>query len=173
MSVLLISGAIATGKTAVAEAVAARLHGEVLKVRLALGEVLGMDPTDRRTLQRRGADLDRRTSGRWLRDYILERHRPGLVTVVDSVRTELQTIPILDSLADSRLVYLEAHESTRRSRYGRAASTDSLKRSIDFDAAMHHPTEALVTRLRPMAHQVIATDDLDVETIASIVVELD
>jgi hypothetical protein len=78
------------------------------------------------------------------------------------LRTQLQTIPILEWTPDSRLVFLDAHEATRRERYARAALTDQMKALLDFETAMHHPTETDVQRLRAMAHVIIETDDLDV-----------
>ena len=160
MVIVLLSGAIATGKTAAAEHLAAALPADHIRVRAALGAVLGIDTGDRTALQREGADLDRRTRGRWLRDYLAEHYSAGRDTVVDSLRTELQTLPILDGDVDSRLVFLEAHETTRRARYAQAASSDPVKASLDYDTAMRHPTELQGTRLRHIAHLVVATDDL-------------
>lgn len=165
MTVLLLSGAIATGKTAVGVELAERRHAGLIKVRQALGDVLGIDVDDRQTLQRRGADLDRRTGGRWLRDYVDERWDPQRDLIVDAVRTRRQTVPVLEAMPQSRLVFLEAHEETRRARYAAAAVIDRVKASIDFDTAMHHPTEREVEKLRPLAHVVIATDDLAVAAI--------
>lgn len=171
MKAILISGQIATGKTAVAAELADRMNWRLLKVRQALGEVLGIEARDRQILQRRGADLDRRTNGRWLRDYIQEHFSAAEdAVVVDALRTRLQTLPILEALVDSRLVFLEAHEETRRARYAHAAATDPVKASVDFDSAMHHPTEIEVQTLRPMAHVVIATDGLDVTTVVDEIV---
>jgi hypothetical protein len=162
VTVLLIAGAIATGKTAAADGLALRLDAELMRVRNALHDVLGIDVRDRQALQRRGADLDTRTSGRWLRDYIGERHDTSRDLVVDALRTRRQTLPILEALVDSRLVFLEAHEETRRARYAQAAASDPLKASVDFETAMHHPTETEVHNLRPLSHVVVATDDLTV-----------
>lgn len=170
MTALLISGEIATGKTAVAVQLADVTVARLVKVREALGEVLGIDARDRLTLQVQGADLDRRTNGRWLRDYIRDRHEPNAQLVIDALRTRRQTVPILEGIVDSRLIYLEAHEETRRHRYAEAAATDPVKASLDFDTAMHHPTETEVRLLRPMAHLVIATDDLSVAAVVSEIV---
>ncbi len=170
MTSVLVAGQIATGKTAVACELAARIDADVIRVRQALSDVLGFASRDRQTLQQRGADLDRRTNGRWLRDYIDERRLTTRALVVDAVRTRLQTLPILESIVDVRLVFLEAHEETRRARYAVAAAADPVKASVDFDTAMHHPTEAEVQLLRPMAHLVIATDDLAVAAIVDEIV---
>lgn len=169
--VVLMSGPIATGKTAVAQAVAERWPAQLVRVRQALADVLGIDARDRVTLQREGADLDRRTRGAWLLNY-LEDNQYGIgPVVVDSMRTRLQTLPVLDGLVDSRLVYLSAHESTRRRRYRRGAVNDPVKASVDFDTAMHHPTETEVAHLRHLAHLQIDTDELSVAEIAAMIVE--
>lgn len=167
MFVVLVSGPIATGKTAVANALVESLDADLLRVREVLGTVLGLNGRDRRTLQEQGADLDKRTGGRWLLDYIDDHHRPNKAVVVDALRTRRQTAPILEGFVDSRLVYLEAHEETRRRRYAIGAASDPVKASVGLDTAMHHPTEAEVRLLRPMAHVVIATDALGINEVAA------
>lgn len=160
MTRLLVSGAIAVGKSEAAGLLARRLHGSVLQVRQALTIALGVDARDRATLQRLGADLDRRTNGTWLRDFIVEHATGGQTVVVDALRTRRQTVPILENDVDSRLIYLDAHEETRRRRYHLAAASDPIKAGVSFDVAMHHPTELEVANLRPMAHVIVETDDL-------------
>lgn len=164
--VLLISGPIAVGKTATAVAIADGTVGvKLIRVREALAEVLGTGMNDRRVLQQRGAELDQRTRGRWLVNYLehrLESMTLGESVVIDSLRTIRQTEPVLDRLTDSRLVYLEAHEETRRQRYARAVRADLVKRSLPFDDAMRHPTEIAAHSVRHLAHLVIATDELSI-----------
>jgi hypothetical protein len=166
VTTVLVAGAIAVGKTATAIELAHVLQARLVLVRQALADVLGISPDDRAELQRRGADLDQRTAGRWLRDYLDEAAETADTTVVDSLRTRRQTLPILESRPDSRLLYLDAHEETRRRRYLLAASTDPVKASLPFDAAMRHPTERQVTELRPLAHLVIETDEIRVPDVA-------
>ena len=172
VGVLLVAGPIATGKTAVANELAIVWPARLIKVRQALADVLGIDARDRLTLQREGADLDRRTRGAWLRDYLLEHGAVGAEPlVVDSLRTRLQTLPVLNDLVDARLVFLSAHKSTRRYRYQLGAIQDPVKSSVDFDTAMHHPTEFEVEHLRPIADLGIDTDDLRPDEIASVIVD--
>jgi len=165
MTVILVSGAIATGKTAAATALTTRLGADMIKVREVFRQMLGVDGRDRQVLQQRGADLDKRTNGLWLRDYIVEHRQPSRDLVVDALRTRRQTLPILEAIVDSRLVFFEAHEVRRRERYAAAAATDPLKASIDFDTAMHHPTEAQVLNLRPLAQAIVATDELTIDEV--------
>jgi shikimate kinase len=173
-TVFLLAGPIAAGKSTVAQRVATEVNGEVVSVRRALVEVLGLTPAaDRATLQREGADLDRRTQGKWLVDYLLERIDSGAgAVIVDSLRTVRQTEPILIHVSGAHLVYLDADAATRRQRYGAAAASDAVKRAIPFDDAMNHPTEQRVVDLRSLAELVIETDNLAVDYIADLIKNL-
>jgi RNase adaptor protein for sRNA GlmZ degradation len=164
MTCILISGEIGAGKSSVARLLASELVGEVVSARLALEEVLSLDSPDRRTLQELGARLDRRTKGRWLYEYLAERSEQGRSLVVDSLRTKRQTLPILENMPDSRLIYLDAGRGVRTKRFDLSARSDAVKRSMSFDLASKHPTERSVHDLRPLAHIVIETDDLDLPT---------
>ena len=159
--IVLMAGPIAAGKSTVARLVMQSLGGTTVVVREALHHALGAVELDRHELQRLGADLDQRTRGRWLVDY-LEQIEVGPL-VVDSLRTVRQTVPILDHFVDARLVYVNAHEETRRRRYRSAGEVDKIKRAAPFDDAMNHPTELQVSQLIPLAHVYLETDDLTAE----------
>jgi cytidylate kinase len=161
MTVVLIAGEIASGKSTVARGIVGQVGGELVQVRLAMARVLGLSNPSRQRLQEEGASLDRRTSGRWLLDYLEEQFGSADVLVVDSMRTRKQTLPVLERLTDTSLVYLDALPGTRRQRFALSAMSDPVKQSMSFSAAMEHPTEVEVRRLRPMADLVITTDDLD------------
>ncbi len=165
---ILLSGAIGAGKSTVARALATRRSWPVVSVRDALREILGVDPNDRASLQQRGAELDRRTNGRWLYEYLANRLESTSL-VVDSLRTRRQTLPILERIHGSFLVYLDARPETRHHRFELSARDDLAKRSLSFVEAMRHPTEREVVALRPMSQLVIETDGLTVgEVIAEI-----
>lgn len=166
MVTVLVSGQIAAGKSAVASAYVARIGGEVVRVRQALGEVLGIPWDDRARLQVEGAELDRRTSGMWLVDYLLERADIGAPpATVDSMRTLRQTLPVLRNL-DCVLVYLDCSTTTRERRFIQAAAEgDAVKRSMTFADAMNHPTESDVLELRRVAHLLIRTDAMTVDDV--------
>jgi hypothetical protein len=131
---------------------------------------LGGSDWDRYELQRRGAELDARTAGRWLLDYLLEKSGTGGKWALDAARTRRQTEPILSTIVGSRLVYLEATEATRRSRYALGQADDPVKRSTVFDHAMRHATESDAAALKSMASLVIETDDLSVAQITDEIV---
>jgi RNase adaptor protein for sRNA GlmZ degradation len=151
MTCVLMSGQIAAGKTTVARLIAERRYGKLLRVRDALASMLDIDPADREILQREGAALDARTQGRWLVERVLEDLDRTPFVVVDAMRTERQTLPLLNLVPNVDLIYLEAHPATRRDRYALSARTDPAKRRIPFEQAMAHGTELDVQRLRHWA----------------------
>lgn len=158
--ILVIGGEIAAGKTSLATRLS-EADCTLVRVRDALQSILGGVGWDRRRLQMEGADLDNRTGGRWLLDYLADVTANGGRWVVDAGRTRRQVEPILEHLVGSRLVFLRAHESIRRARYLRGQAEDPVKRSVSFDEAMAHPTEREALTLAAMAHLVIDTDDLE------------
>lgn len=162
MICLLLAGEIGCGKTTVANLLAGNLGGTSVRIRQALADVLGVSASDRDALQREGRDLDQRTNGRWLCEYLVEHagSRQEPVVVVDAMRTERQTLPVLDLVPHSHLVYLEASETVRRRRFELAAINDPVKRSMPFDRAIQHSTEREVVRLRVAADLVVETDDM-------------
>lgn len=163
MECVLLAGQIACGKSSVASEFAARTGGMHVRVRNALAQTLGTTPDDRHRLQVEGADLDRRTNGMWLVEYLEALRDEHDAIVVDAMRTERQTLPVLRSLP-SLLVYLEASPETRRRRFMDAvAAGDPVKRSMSLSEAMRHPTESDVLQLRRRATLVISTDDMSVE----------
>src|SRR5579883_196297 len=168
LSGVLVAGAIAAGKTTVAELLAHDIDADLVKVRVALAEVLRISERDRTQLQERGADLDKRTNGRWLLEYLeLQLEQSNSSVVVDSLRTKRQTIPILEHHPSMYLVYLDARLATRSARFNESRGLDPVKSSMAFAEAMRHPTETGVTQLRDMAHLVIDTDDLSPQAVVA------
>jgi hypothetical protein len=165
--VLIVAGQIASGKTTLAETLTTRGNAHLVRVRGALQETLGGANWDRKRLQREGAALDERTSGRWLLDYLQGRVSDGGRWVVDAGRTRRQVEPVLEEITESNMIYLRAHESTRRYRYGLGQVMDPVKRAMAFDDAMLHPTETEAETLLSMAHFVVDTDDLSVSELAT------
>jgi adenosyl cobinamide kinase/adenosyl cobinamide phosphate guanylyltransferase len=168
---ILISGGIAVGKSTTAEALSTAVGARVVRVRLALAEILDLDGQDRDALQKQGAALDRRTQGRWLLHYLEERKAPGEIVIVDALRTRRQTLPVLDVLPNTHLVHLVASESVRRHRYDLAAASDRLKASVPFDVATAHETERAADEVRDLAELVLLTDELSVDETVELIVQ--
>jgi hypothetical protein len=168
---VLIGGQIGAGKTAVAEAMALQTGSRLLRVRVILEEVLGGASKDRAWLQREGASLDQRTSGRWLLHYLSEHAEGSTRLVVDAARTRRQVEPILEELEGSRLVYLAASEPTRRHRFALSSVADPVKRSMSFDRAMQHGTEQEARTISAMAHFIVETDGLTTEQVVEAILE--
>lgn len=160
---VLVGGQIAVGKSVTAHGIAVRGGAVLVEVRRALEGILGGSDWDRRRLQLEGADLDRRTQGKWLLDYVMVVSERATRVVVDAARTRRQAEPILEGGFGARLVFLAASEGTRRRRYRWAQEYDAVKRSMSFDEAMSHATESEASTLRAMADFVIETDDLSID----------
>jgi gluconate kinase len=161
MAVLLLAGPMGVGKSSVAEQLARSQDSEVVSARRLLIEMAGADE-DRHALQRAGQRLDQRTRGRWLLEALASYVGDGSagLLVVDAVRTLRQTEPVLTTLTDARLVYLDADEETRRIRFALSARHDPVKRGTDFARSNVHETERNVRQLKPLAHLVVETDSL-------------
>jgi hypothetical protein len=170
VEVLILGGAISAGKTTVAE----RLErppfcATRLSARECLQRRLGMPNASRAELQSAGQEIEERTGGTWLADYLSEAAvTPGRY-VVDAVRTVGQAQAILESFPYSRLVFLGAPEAVRVARHNDPATTDPLKQSSDLRGAFDHPIERRVSELIPLAARVIDTSLIGVEeTVAEV-----
>lgn len=163
MTVILLAGPIAVGKSTVARGVAEQHDAIVLSARELLLALTDADE-ERRSLQQAGRYLDQRTKGRWLLEA-LEGRAPrtgGRLTIVDAVRTIRQTEPVLNHRDDALLVFLDAADEVRRLRYSSSAQQDRVKREAAFGASNAHPTEQGIRDLKSLAHLVIDTSGLTV-----------
>ena len=157
---------MAVGKSAAALRAAEQTGAVVISVREILTNVLSLDPSDRIAMQQRGAELDNRTNGGWLVSALQEMIEGHQDAMVDSIRTRAQAAAMA-RLPDSRLIFLEASEATRRARYRSAASSDPMKARASFRAANRHPVERSIDELRVGADLVISTDHLSIEAVAA------
>jgi cytidylate kinase len=169
MQCVLLAGQIGVGKTTVASGLAETLNCPVVRVRSALALALGIPSNDRLGLQKEGAELDRRTNGAWLAQFVEELDLQNDYVVIDSLRTQKQTTPFLERLGGT-LVYLDAPLEIRKKRFlGASTSGDLVKSSTSFDESMRHPTELGVVDLRRPAELLIDSGEMSVfDTVSAI-----
>jgi adenylosuccinate synthase len=163
-SIGVLSGAVATGKTTLAEELEERFGArrigshELLVARLPAGE-----PRDRAALQTFGENLDCESGGRWLADDVAvaaSRLPEDAIVVVDSARI-LGQVEALRQAFGRRVTHVHVHapddELRRRYRPRRGRDLPS------YDDVRRNPTEAAVDSLIDEADVVIDTsrDALD------------
>ncbi len=158
VSIVVLSGAVATGKTTLAEQLVERYGAhrigshELLIARLPAGA-----PRDRTALQRFGESLDRDSGGRWLADAVAvaaSRQPEDALIVVDSARI-LGQIEALRQAFGRRIthVHLYAPDDELRRRYRRRRARDLPS----YDDVRRNPTEAAIDSLIGEADVVIDT----------------
>lgn len=158
LSIVVLSGAVATGKTTLGEELEGRFDArrigshELLLAHLAEG-----DPRDRAALQALGERLDRDTEGRWLADDVAvaaSRLPEDAIVVVDSARI-LGQVEAMRHAFGRRVTHVHLHapvdELRRRYRNRRGRDLPS------YDEVRRNPTEAAIDSLIDEADVVIDT----------------
>jgi adenylosuccinate synthase len=158
LSIVVLSGAVGTGKTTLAEDLMSRFGAErigsheLLVARLPAGS-----SRDRASLQAFGERLDRQSGGAWLADDVaiaVSRLPEGALVVVDSARI-LGQIEAMRRAFGRRVthVHLYAAGGELRRRYGRRRGRDLPL----YDEIRSHPTEAAIDSLMDEADVVVDT----------------
>ena len=162
--VVLFSGPIAAGKTTLSQLLADRLGFCIVSTR----ELLTQGVQDRRSLQATGADRDKSTAGKWVRDGLVKIQRQSLKEislVVDSVRVPEQIHWVRETFGTSvKHVHLNASLEALSSRYS------SKNEGYQYDEIRKDPIEGTVESLGRYADLVIDTTDLCPEAVLSHVV---
>jgi adenylosuccinate synthase len=161
--VVVVSGPVAGGKSALARALAERFDGlrlstrELLMPRLAPGE-----PATRQALQRVGAQLDTDTDGRWVADRLSRRifDAPHRLVIVDSARIagQIEGLRRAFGRSEVRHVHVTASRATCAARYEQRRSRAEVQEATTYDEVMADPTEAQVDSLGDMADIAVDTD---------------
>lgn len=160
--IVVVSGPVAGGKSALARALAKRFDGVRFSTRELLTPHLGTDETaTRQALQRIGADLDERTDGRWVADQLSRPifDAPSRLVIVDSVRLASQIEGLRQSFgSEVRHVHVAASRTTCASRYEERRERSEVEEADTYADVMADPTEANVDRLEAMADIAVDTD---------------
>lgn len=156
--VVVISGPVASGKTALANNLVNRYHFVIFKTRGLISRTLNVN-IERTALQKAGEKLDRGTKGRWVADTLSREVMvlpPETAVVVDSVRTLEQVDAIREALGSRVIhVHLTAASDILASRY--ATRSGPVKELGSYAAVQRNPTERNVERLSESADLVINT----------------
>jgi adenylosuccinate synthase len=166
--VLLLSGAIGSGKSAVAKELVRTF--EFVKI-ASSDYLISLIPTDelkegdarRRQLQELGDRQDKETGYRWIVDPVAVQALKGAPDVrnwlVDAVRKERQVELFRERFgALIHHVHLTATEEVLRSRYA--------EKGDDYDAAIVHPNEVNTKNLEELADLVLDTSTARAEIVA-------
>ena len=163
--IVLISGAVASGKSQLVKGLATRFGVRFLKTKEIIQKTYPRAKSERRELQRLGDRLDRETNGLWVRDELTRFiHDNGLeesVVAVDAVRKPQQVDGIRRAYGPRVLhIHLTASEEQLTKRY--AGRKGSLDRELpSYSAVQKSRTEERINSLEAIADVVIATDRSD------------
>ncbi|WP_174291161.1 adenylosuccinate synthetase [Sphingomonas bacterium] len=158
---IVISGAIASGKTTLGDAILARVGGERMSTRQSIVSRTGV-ASRREELQRAGDELDRETSFGWVAEDALERAGsiPSGVLVVDAVRRVEQVDRLRAATSDPvRHIHLVANDVELARRH--AARVHDVEEPALYDDVRASATEAAVDDLAARADVLMDASRLD------------
>jgi hypothetical protein len=170
--VVVLTGAVYTGKTSLAGALAASSECSVLRVRTIIEDSVGQGALPRADLQSAGLVLDERTQGRWIADSVGAAIGGGAATVViDAVRTRRQLEKLRETVsAGLVVVHLTASDEERQRRLDRSRTTDPTDEAYALlSRIMAHPTDREADLLRLEADLVIDTTTLTPGAVCALV----
>lgn len=177
---VVVSGPVAGGKSALARRLEARFNGrrlstrEVLMKRLPIGQ-----PATRSALQQVGTKWDEETGGAWVaeqlgREIWRQRGSGQDLVIVDSARVLGQLEALRTAFGrDVRHVHVTASRLTCAERYAARQSREDFKEALSYDEVMADPTEKGVDDLRRVADIVIDTDhDVEEDVVTRVAAQL-
>ena len=159
--IIILSGKVGSGKTTLADQLAAAFDLTRLKTRTFLRERAVGVPAERGALQKFGERLDRKTKGAWVQQG-LQRAADALpldaVIIVDAVRILGQVNAIRKAYGRRVFhVHLEASDEELARRY-RERVSDEIKELRNYAEVQRNKTERNVPKLAKVADVVIRTD---------------
>jgi adenylosuccinate synthase len=168
--VVLLSGRVASGKSRLVQELTERFpheHVHVLKTKLLIQELARNRaakalPAERRAMQDFGDQLDRETSGKWVRDALITlinqytAMEAASIFVVDAVRIPPQVKAIREAYGFSVIhIHLTAPSAELEERYKRRSS--GLKELKSYEDVEKNTTESRIGDLEKTADVVVNT----------------
>lgn len=174
ISILLISGPLAVGKTSVRETLVAH-HGYLaLQSSSFLRELASSCgiPSERASLQTLGDFLDTETQFSWVVKSValpqIQENPERKFWVFDAVRKPEQVALFREQFgAAIRHVHLTCSEPVLKQRYELRGRHDD---SVSYEVAINHPNEVASRSLSRIADQIFRMDDLTSEEVSKIIV---
>ena len=162
VKLIVISGGMASGKSVLARRLSEEFKCRVVKTsdiirRRQSPQAKG----DRRSLQRKGNELDRKTDYGWIVDEVARQIRPGdgdSPVVLEGVRKPQQIDRILNRIGHRyvRHVHLSVDLTTQKERF--EASNRAKDAGLAFKDAINDASEREVAKLADKADIVITTE---------------
>lgn len=169
--VVLISGPICSGKTALVQQLEEKHGAKIIKTKDLIVKKLPKTKSERRALQLAGQRLDNADGGVWVSDAlqkVIDTHTTGQTPVglyvVDSVRIPGQIGAIRRAYgAEVHHIHLTATPAELRGRY--ESRQGHVDRSVSYDALKRNRTESEIEKLADIADVVVATDKCSKEAV--------
>ncbi|HYV45974.1 MAG TPA: adenylosuccinate synthetase [Myxococcaceae bacterium] len=156
--IVVLSGPVVAGKSTLARTLASQYGFTRLSTRQLIEEELGVE-AERRSLQRAGEDLDKKTGGRWVCTGLTKfasKLPPDSEVIVDSARIEPQ-IDALREAFGARVVHVHITAVPELLRIRYKEREGEIKEVADYDEVRASPTESNIDALAAIADVVIDT----------------
>lgn len=161
--VVLVSGAICSGKSALVELLREKHGAMVIKTKDLIIRKLPKIKIERRTLQRAGEKLDKNDGGQWVAEALQreidansQRQTPSGLYVVDSVRIEGQVNAIRRAYGPEVFhIHVKADPKVLKQRYVDRSRADDA--GHEYEALKKNRTERNIESLAELADAVVDT----------------
>lgn len=169
--IVLISGPICSGKSALVRKLQKQHGAEVVKTKDLILKKLPRTKPERLPLQRAGQRLDKADKGAWVAEALQQTidettsgRTPGGLFVVDSVRIRGQIDAIRKAYGtEVHHIHLTATEDELKTRYEKRKRQEDA--DVDYDTLKKNRTEKKIEELEPLADIVVHTDKCSKEAV--------
>jgi len=158
--IVLLSGAVSSGKTTLGTMLVERFRFELIKTKAVLQTYFPESANERKALQDHGTYLDQKTQGTWVRDEILARIEKtnSKYVLVDAVRIEKQVDAIRKAFGPRVFhIHLDAPTDVLAGRY-KKRRVKGFKEFSAYKEVARNTAEKRISRLAEIADVVIKTD---------------